>query len=177
MIIKRLFLLAALAASCALSACAGASLNDEALKASAIGINLNTKTGISGGSVSLTGISAPKATKDGKTVFAAMGPCGQTDTPDVASNLNSNATASASGTNQGAAWASGDQFYTGLAARYVGLGGGQAPSPDAIAAAQTCSGSPPAAPVKAGGQAFGIPADLKGLVSNDRAPLQAVPGG
>lgn len=135
---RHLLIAGAALAALALSACASTT-DDQALKFSAVGINASVKTGVTGGSISATSIQAPKVSKDGKTLYIVTGPCGWTDTPDVASNLNSNANASASGASQTGAFASGDQFFTGHAARYVGLGGGQAPSSAAITAAQTCT--------------------------------------
>ena len=129
--------------ACGLSGCV-ATYDDQIIKGQAIGLNVDPKTGITGGSVALSGIIAPKAYKNGSnvTVFEATGPCGETDTPDVASNLNSNASASATTTNgQAIAFATGDEALVGLGARYWGLGGGQAPSPAAIAAFRTCSGA------------------------------------
>lgn len=141
----RIALLAA-AALC-LAACSTDPLAHKfvSMKVQAAGFNFSPTTGFTGGYAATTGHFSPATTPDGRSLLTVQQPCGQSDVIATLSNLNSKATASANSTGVGQApgvnaptvsWASGDQAATGAAARILALGGGVAPTPEALAAYQ-----------------------------------------
>lgn len=120
-------------------------------KIQAAGVNYGPATGMTAGYASITGHFTPAFSPDGKTPLQVAQPCGQTDMVATYSNLNAkaNATASSVGTKAAPgvdapaiAWASGDTAATGAAARMLAVGGGLAPTPEALAAYQdSCQGN------------------------------------
>ena len=139
------------AAALALTACASDPLASKfvSVKVQAAGANFSPTTGFTAGYAATTGHFSPVTTPDGKSLLTVQQPCGQSDVVATLSNLNSKATASANSTgvptapgvnNPSVAWASGDQSASGAAARILALGGGVAPTPEALAAYQHACG-------------------------------------
>lgn len=143
-----------------LAACGSDPLKEKfvSMKLQATGAHFSPTTGFTVGYASTTGHFTPTVTPDGKSLLTVSQPCGQADVIATYSNLNAKATASASNTGAvGApgvnapqvAWASGDTAATGAAARIIALGGGVAPTPEALKAYQDAcpgQGSLPSAP-------------------------------
>ena len=143
---------AAVALAAGLAACKTDPLAEKfvSLKFQSAGANFSPTTGFTAGYLAMTGHFTPTRTPDGKTLLTVDQPCHQTDVIATFSNLNAKASASASSTGSATApgvvspsvaWASGDEAATGAAARVLALGGGLAPTPEALKAYQdACAG-------------------------------------
>ena len=152
---KRLFLLAATcAAALSLGACANPWANQfVSAKLQTAGANFSPTTGATFGYAALTGHFVPTTAVNGSvtSLLTVAQPCGQADVIATYSNLSAKASASATSTGVAAApgvqaptvaWASGDTSASGAAARIIALGGGLAPTPEALKAYQdACPGS------------------------------------
>lgn len=132
---------------CALAACATPFKGDAVtLKLAVGGANISPSTGVTLGGGQTEGHFVPVVAPDGKTPILTKSDCGTDEPLTTYSLLNGNATASATGTNGSspqAAVAANSVSATGRAARYLGLGAGTAPTPDAIRESQDCSHSIP----------------------------------
>ena len=115
-------LAAAAALSIALSAC-GTLTSHDAVKVQGVALNVNANSGVTAGQFSVTVDRAPRFVPQGMTQDT-VNACGQTDSPDTFSNLNSKATATATSVPSGAAAigspsvaiATGDEAANGCAA-------------------------------------------------------------
>jgi hypothetical protein len=116
--------IAALAAlTVALSGCAALTSHDV-VKVQGVALNMNANSGVTAGQFSVTVDRAPRFVPQGQTQDV-VNACGQTDSPDTFSNLNSKATASASSvpstsaasiSSPSVAIATGDEAANGCAA-------------------------------------------------------------